>query len=225
LAKPVAAFEPIRVLVVEDETMVRRSFCTVLGQEDDIEVVGEAGDGHQAVAQAKTLAPHVVLMDVGLPRLNGIEACRRVCALRQAPRVLALSAHADLSRVVEMLRAGACGYIYKAGEPSELIEGVRVAVAGGRFISPSLEGSLPAGLDEMVSSRSKRKIGRLSGREREVLQLVTEGHSSPEIATSLGISPKTVEVHRRNIGKKLGIKTVAGLTKWAIREGLTSTKV
>jgi len=215
----------ISVVIAEDETMVRRSFCLVLKSCGDIEVIGEAGDGNEAVARTLELEPEVVLMDVGLPILNGIDATKRILELKPDIKVLALSSHGDLARVLEMLRAGARGYIYKVGGPEELRQGIRAAAAGDFFLSPSLEGSLPSDLARRVASPRHSRYGELSAREREIAQLVAEGHSSIQIGERLGINHKTVEVHRRNISGKLGLKGVAALTRWAIREGLTSPKV
>jgi len=211
----------IRVLLADDHQMLRDGLRAVLALEKDIEVVGEANDGHGAVEMAGRLAPDVVLMDIGMYGLNGVEATRRIKAGNSNVNVIALSTYSDKRYVLSMLEAGASGYVLKAAAVDEMCRAVRAVAAGKRYLSPDVAGvvldarfSEPA---EPVASMSSV----LGSREREVLQLLAEGHSSPEIARRLHIAPSTVETHRRNIMRKLDVHSVAELTKVAIREGLT----
>jgi DNA-binding NarL/FixJ family response regulator len=201
---------------------VRHGLSRSIQQQEDMEVVGQASDGHSAVDMARQLMPNVVLMDVSMPALNGIEATRAV--LRESPgsRVIALSMHSAKQYVREMFRAGASGYLLKDCEFDELVQTIRLIAEGQTYISPAISrivvenyahGGTP---DEKESAFSV-----LTQREREVLQLMAEGHSTKQIAMQLFISPKTVEAHRLRIMNKLDIDNVALLTKYAIQEGLT----
>lgn len=209
----------IRILLVDDHAMLREGLRAILARERDVEVVGEASDGRTAVAQARALAPDVVVMDVGMSDLNGIEATRQIRAENPNARVLALSTHSDRRYVAGMLEAGASGYVVKVSAYDELRHAVRAVAAGRVYLSPPIA--------EQVGAAHARAAGAgastaaLGPREREVLQLVAEGCSSPEIARRLHISAHTVDTHRRNIMQKLGIHNVAELTRYAIREGIT----
>jgi len=201
---------------------MREGLKTLLLSEEDLEVVGEADDGRGAVALVLELRPDVVIMDVAMPGLNGIEATRQI--LRQVPRVriIALSMHSDRRFVSEMLKAGAAGYLLKDGAFEELVRAIRAVLSGQTYLHPKIASIViehhvrrPAGAAGSVWSV-------LTAREREVLQLLSEGKTSKVIAEELHISAKTVESHRRQITEKLGLRSVAQLTKYAIREGLTS---
>lgn len=211
-----------RVLLIDDHKMMRDGLRALLAGSTDMEVVGEAADGRTGLDLVRTLSPDVVVMDVGMPDLNGIEATRRIRAEHERVRVIALSTHTDKRYVHHMLEAGACGYVLKIGAYDELLRAVRAASQGKTYLSPEIAGSVVdrsttphPGVD--VSAYSK-----LGAREREVLQLVAEGKTSAEMAQEMHISIKTVETHRRNIVQKLGLHGTAELTKYAIREGLTS---
>jgi DNA-binding NarL/FixJ family response regulator len=209
----------IRILLVDDHAMLRDGLRSVLTQEGDVEVVGEAADGRTAVELARTLAPDVVVMDVGMTDLNGIEAARRLRSESPKSRVIALSTHSDRRYVLGMLEAGAVGYIVKVSAYDELRQAVRAVASGQTYLSPQIA-------DLVVGARVARSAAGtakapLAPREREVLQLIAEGHSSREIARRLHISAQTVETHRRNIMQKLGLHNVAELTRYAIREGIT----
>jgi DNA-binding NarL/FixJ family response regulator len=213
----------IRVLIVDDHAIVRHGLSRSIQQQEDMEVVGQAGDGHAAVDMARELTPNVVLMDVSMPSLNGIEATRAV--LRESPnsRVIALSMHSAKRYVQEMFRAGASGYLPKDCEFDELLQTIRLIAEGQTYISPSIsrivvENCVHGGAPEEKGSA----FSVLTQREREVLQLMAEGHSTKQIAMQLFISPKTVEAHRLRIMNKLDIDNVALLTKYAIQEGLTA---
>src|SRR5260221_4194210 len=212
----------IRVLLVDDHKMVRDGLRALLGGAPDIEVVGDVRDGRTALDLMRSLAPDVVVMDVGMPELNGVETTRRIRSEHERVNVVALSAHADERFVHRMLDGGACGYVVKAAAHVELLRAVRAASEGETFLSPEIAG--------LVVGRSKNPDGEwassaysvLGAREREVLQLVAEGKTSAETAAQMHISINTVETHRRNIIQKLGLHGTAELTKYALRQGLTS---
>jgi two-component system NarL family response regulator len=211
----------IRVLFADDHQMLRDGLRAVLALENDIEVIGEASDGHAAVEMAGRLVPDVILMDIGMYGLNGVEATRRIKAKNSKVNVIALSTYSDKRYVLSMLEAGASGYVLKAAAVDEMCRAVRAVAEGKRYLSPDIAGVVvDAHLDEPAHPGASLS-SILASREREVLQLLAEGHSSPEIARRLHIAPSTVETHRRNIMKKLDVHSVAELTKYAIREGLT----
>jgi len=208
----------ISVLLVDDHQLVREALRDSLGREPDIEVVGEAGDAAGALEGARDLRPDLVVLDIGLPDVNGVEAATRL--KQQAgvdSKIVALSAYADRRFVSEMLRAGASAYVTKSSAGTELVRAIRAVAAGQTYICPEVAGALVSAMRE---SPEKGEAPRLSRREREILLLIAEGARSPTIAEQLHISLGTVEVHRRNIMRKLGIRTVAELTRYAVREGL-----
>ena len=211
-----------RVLLVEDHTLVRSGIRSLL-ETEEIEVVGEAGDGREAVELVRRLKPHVVLMDVAMGDLNGIDATRLISNEHPDVRVLVLSMHSDEQYIFEALKAGAKGYVLKSAAVKELMTGIREVAAGRNYVSPSLASVVMhdyirrAKGDQVIS-----QVDKLTAREREVLQLIAEGHSSAEVAKSLYISIRTVETHRHNIMEKLGIHSIAGLTRFAIRHRLCS---
>jgi two-component system NarL family response regulator len=208
----------LRILLVDDHAMLREGLRSILRAESDVEVVGEAADGNSAIELARTLAPDIVVMDVGMPDLNGMEATRRIRAGSPGTRVIALSTHSDRRYVLGMLEAGAAGYVVKVSAYDELRQAVRT-VAGGRvYLSPQIADVV---LAAHVATSPTGAAKLLGSREREVLQLIAEGHRSPEIARRLHISAHTVETHRRNLMQKLGLHSVADLTRYAIREGIT----
>jgi two-component system NarL family response regulator len=199
--------------------MVREALREVLMKVHDIEVVGEAGDAQDALAQAQTLSPDVIVLDIRLPDLNGIELAARLRDSGSTAKIVALSAFSDKRFVTEMLRSGASGYVTKSAAGSELVRAIRAIASGQGYFSPEIAGTLVADVRDRNSSSAGATLGR---REREVLRLIAEGMRSPEIAPQLMIAVATVEVHRRNIMRKLGLRTVAELTKYAIREGIVS---
>jgi two-component system NarL family response regulator len=209
----------LRVLLIDDHELMRQGLRSILDREDDVEVVGEAASGRAALELSRTLAPDVVVMDVAMQDQNGIEATRQIRAACPNVKVLALSSHSDARYVNAMLEAGACGYVLKANAYDDLRRALDAARRGRSYLC--------ADVTQSVVGASLRAVGatpvaQLSGREREVLQLLAEGLSSPEIGQRLFIATSTVETHRRNIMRRLGIHSVADLTKYAIREGLTS---
>ena len=211
----------IKVLIVDDHAIVRHGLSRSIQQQEDMEVVGQASDGHSAVDMARQLAPNVVLMDVSMPALNGIEATRAV--LRESPgsRVIALSMHSAKRYVREMFRAGASGYLLKDCEFDELVQTIRLIAEGQTYISPSISRIVVENYTHNATEEKESAFSVLTQREREVLQLMAEGNSTKQIAMRLFISPKTVEAHRLRIMNKLDIDNVALLTKYAIQEGLT----
>lgn len=211
-----------KVIIADDHRILREGLRMILEKEPGFEVVGEAADGRSAVALAKKLQPHVVIMDIGMPELLGIEAARQIAGGPAAPKVVGLSMHSDKRYVSEMLKAGASAYLLKDSAFEELIGAIKTVLSGKTYLSPAVTGVV---VDEFVKKKPKKEEGGysiLSSKEREVLQLLAEGRASKEIAASLGVSVKTVETHRQRIMEKLDIHSVAELTKYAIREGLTS---
>ena len=212
----------IRVLLADDHKIVRDGLKALVDRCDDMEVVAEAECGRKAVSLARKHNPDIVIMDISMPNLNGIDATRQILEEVKGVKVIALSMHSDRQYVNGMLRAGVSGYLLKDCAADELIQCIRFVLAGRICLSPGITGLLvneyiqPA-KDQVLADRTE-----LSAREREVLQLIAEGRSTKDIAVSLYISVKTVETHRKNIMEKANLHTVAELTKYAIRNGLTS---
>src|SRR5258708_36333201 len=208
----------ITVLLVDDHRLVREALRDTLAKEPDLEVVGEAGDAAAAFEGARSLKPDLVVLDIGLPDMNGIEAASKLKGRSGVDsKMVALSAYADGRFVSEMLRAGASAYVTKSSAGTELVRAIRAVAAGQTYICPEVAGAL---VSAMRDSPEKGEPPRLSRREREILLLIAEGARSPTIAEQLHISLGTVAVHRRNIMRQLGIRTVAALTPYPVREGL-----
>lgn len=199
--------------------MVREALCEVLKKVPDIEVVGEAGDAHEALKLASDLKPDVVVLDIRLPDVNGIEVAARLRDAGCRAKLVALSAFADKRFVTAMLRSGASAYITKSAAGTELVRAIRAVAAGDGYFSPEVAGALASEVRDRPLAGEAQPLAR---REREVLRLIAEGIRSPAIAEQLHVSVATVEVHRRNIMRKLGLRTIAELTKHAIREGIVS---
>lgn len=207
---------PISVVLVDDHRLLREALRDTLAREDDVQVVGETGQGLQAIEWVREMRPDVVVLDIGLPDLNGIEVAARIHETHADTRIVALSAYSDKRFVNEMLRAGASAFVSKASAGTELVVAIRAAAAGNSYLSPDVAGALAA----QVRSESTQAEARLGRREREVLRLVAQGLRSPAIAETLHMAVATVDVHRRNIMRKLDLHTVADLTRYAIREGI-----
>lgn len=199
--------------------MVREALRDVLTKVPDIEVVGAVGNAHEALKQARLVKPNVVLLDITLPDLNGIEVTARLRDEGNPAKIVALSAFSDKRFVTAMLRAGASAYVTKSAAGTELVSAIRAVAAGQGYFSPEIAGVLAT--DMHARALAGEALG-LSRREREVVRLIAEGQRSPAIAEALHVSLATVEVHRRNLMRKLGLHTVADLTRYAIREGIVS---
>ena len=209
-----------RVILADDHKILREGLRTLLEQEKDIHVVGEADNGRSSVKLTGELAPDVVIMDVAMPDLNGIDATRRITVAQPQARVLALSMHSDGRYVKGMLQAGARGYILKDCAAEELTHAIRTVMAGQIYVSPGVTGAI---VNDYVRQLSSTDVpATLTHREREVLQLLAEGGSTANIAIELHLSVKTIETHRKRIMDKLGLRSIAELTKYAIREGITT---
>lgn len=208
-----------RILLVEDHRLVREAVRDALSREADFEVIGEVGSSQEAIRSAQTLNPDVIVLDIGLPDVSGIELTRRLRQAGCTARIVALSAYAEKHFVTEMLRAGAAAYVSKNAAGTELFQAIRAVERGQNYVSPDVTGNLFSQLRDEDPDSENRKLGR---REREVLRLIAQGQRSPEIADQLHISIGTVEAHRRNIMRKLDLHSVAELTKYALREGITS---
>lgn len=211
----------LRVLVADDHCLFRAGLRTLLGQQADMEVVGESIDGPSTLEAARTLTPDILLMDISMAGLNGIEATRRVLEDRPGTRVIMLSMHADQRFVIESLRAGAMGYVLKDSSIGELIGAIRTVSKGRRFLSGPLADRMIGEYAGLARDDDATAFSALSPRERQVLQLLAEGTSTKEMAAQLQVSVKTVETHRKQIMDKLDMHSVAELTKYAVREGLT----
>jgi DNA-binding NarL/FixJ family response regulator len=211
----------VRILIADDHRLFREGLRSLLGREPTFEVVGEAANGREALARAREMAPDIVLMDMAMPGLNGVEAIRRLREEQPRCRVLAVSMHSSHSYVLRALQAGAAGYVLKDAAYLELTRAIHSVLHGGVYLSPEVAGELvEEHLQHLAAHHPPRET--LTPREREVLQLMAEGAGTREIAKMLGVSVKTVETHRRNIMHKLDLHSVAELTKFAVREGLTS---
>jgi DNA-binding NarL/FixJ family response regulator len=210
------------VLIVDDHRIIREGLRCMLEKEHDIKVVGEAADGRVAQRLARDLTPDVIIMDVNMPELNGIEATRQIAAELRGVKIIALSMYEDQRFVLNMLKAGAAGYMLKDDAFKNLAKAVRMVVANKTYLSQEISDLLENNGRTWSISSESTDFQLLSCREREVLQLVAEGKTSNQIADSLHISVKTAENHRQQVMVKLNIKGVAELTKYAIREGLTS---
>jgi DNA-binding NarL/FixJ family response regulator len=211
------------VILADDHQIVRQGLRSLLAENPDLNVVGEAPDGREAVRLCAELNPEIVIMDVAMPGLNGIDATRQIQERNPGTHVVALSMHADRRFVAEMLRAGAKGYLLKESAFEELSAAIDAVLAGKVYLSPRIA-EMVNGNGAPRESRISSVFDKLTKREREVLQLMAEGRSTKQIAMDLQVSVKTVETHRRQIMEKLDIHSVAELTKYAIREGLTTVE-
>lgn len=212
----------MKILLADNHKLFCEGLRTLFTQQKGMEVVGEAANGRMAVRLARELSPDIVIMDIGMPELNGMEATRQIRAEMPAIKVVAVSMHADRQYVAGMLAAGASGYVVKDCAFSELIQAVQTVRNGGRYLSPDIIGVVVEDYVQRLAPAPGSALERLSDREREVLQLLAEGGTTASIAQRLHVSRKTVETHRKNLMLKLELHSVAELTKLAIREGITS---
>jgi len=211
----------IGVLLVDDHTVVRQGLRALLKAEEDLEVVGEAENGRQAVMLARKAPPDVVVMDVAMPMLNGLEATRQILKNTPSTKVLVLTSYSDDECVEQMMRAGATGFLMKQTAANDLLKAIREVQRGNAFFSPSIAKRLRDQCRQAFSNgQPVKRSGDLTSRESEVLQLIAEGFSNKQIAAELSISIKTVEKHRQQVMNKLNIHDVAGLTRYAISKGL-----
>jgi DNA-binding NarL/FixJ family response regulator len=210
----------IRVLLADDHPLVCDGLRALLAQQDDVEVVAVVSDGREAIRAAAELQPDVVIMDIAMPGMNGIEAAQRICEEHPATQVIMLSMHDTAEHVYRSLMAGASGYLLKESAGREVVEAVRAVRSGKRYLSQRIA-ALPALEERLAAREGASPLESLSKREREILQLVVEGQASARIAEILHLSPKTVETYRSRLMQKLGIGDIPALVKFAVQHGLT----
>jgi DNA-binding NarL/FixJ family response regulator len=213
----------IRVIVADDHTMIRSGLRALLDRAPDVEVVGEAQDGRQAVQLAQELSPNVVLLDIAMPNLNGIEAARQISARQERIGIIILSMHSDEGYVLKALKAGARGYLLKDSSEDDVINAVRAVSSGKAYFSPEISRMMA---DQYIVQMQQRGVEDsyelLTSREREILQMLAEGNSNKEVATTLDLSLHTVETHRSNILQKLNLHSIPELILYAVRKGIVS---
>ena len=212
----------IRIVLADDHAIVRNGLRSLLQQQTDMEIVGEATDGLEAVQVTKEKQPHVIIMDASMPTLNGIEATRQLRAQLFGVRIICLSMHSESQFVSAMLEAGASGYLLKDCAGEELVRSIRIVMAGQVYLSPGIGQVVVDHFKAGSASVNPSAFSILTARERMVLQLLAEGHTTKEIGKRLRLSAKTIATHREHIMEKLGIQNIAGLTKYAIQQGLTT---
>lgn len=212
-----------RILLSDDHEIVREGFRALIERQPDMEIIAETADGREAVQQAIQQKPDVVVIDIGLPGLNGIDATRQILDHCPHMKIIALSVHQETRYVTEMLKAGASGYLVKTCAFGELIQAIHAVVENETYLSSKVAAAVvDQALNPQADSAQQSPAAALSAREREVLQLLVEGKSSKEIAHCLSVTTRTVDLHRQNVMKKLELYSVAELTKYAIRTGITS---
>lgn len=212
----------IKILLVDDHAILRTGLAEVLNKQANLEIVAQACNGMEAIKMASTYKPDVIIMDITMPELNGMEATAQILKVDPDIKVIALSMHSQKHYIRNMIEAGAAGYLLKDSDLSELLQAIYSVLKGNIYLQPDLAGGL---VKDYLTGKKNRKSDAfivLSAREREILQLLAEGHSAKKIAGKLNLSIRTIENHRRNIMEKLDIHTVVELTRYAIREGITS---
>jgi two-component system response regulator NreC len=213
--------ERLKVVVAEDHTIVRQGLCAIVGAQPDVQVVGEATDGREAVRLVAELQPDVVVMDIAMPGLNGLEATRQLATRHPAVRVVILSMYTDVEHVLHALRVGACGVVRKEDADTELMNAIRRARPREPYLSPAIDAeAVRQHLARAARQSANGEYDPLTPREHEVLQLVAEGHGNKQIARVLSISVRTVEEHRAHIMRKLALTDQAGLVRYAVRKGI-----
>jgi len=212
----------IKILLADDHAIVRQGLRSLLEKEPDMEVVGEAEDGRKAMQLVRELVPDIVVMDVTMPNLNGIDATHEIVSEFPQIKVIALSIHSHKQFIAGMLKAGASGYILKECLFDEFVQAIRTVIGSGTYLSPRITGVVISNYVEHLATMADLSLAKLTDREHEVIQLLAEGKSTKQIALELHLSTKAIEANRRNIMEKLDIHSVAELTKYAVREGLTS---
>jgi DNA-binding NarL/FixJ family response regulator len=212
-----------RIVIAEDHTILREGLRALLSSQEDLEVVGEAGDGREAIRQVEELSPDLILMDLSMPKMNGLEAIREIRRRVPETRILALTVHKAEEFILEVLQSGADGYIPKDASSNELMMAIKSVLLGKRYLSPSVSDFVIEGyLESKRTSELTTPWDKLTKREREILKLIAEGHKNKEIADYLCISVKTVEKHRANLMKKLDLHSAAALTAYAMERGLVT---
>ena len=212
----------MKILIVDDHGIVREGLKVLFRAEQDMEVVGVAPDGYQAIEMANKFSPDVVIMDITMPEMNGIDATRELVARNPGIKIIVLSVHSERNIVIEVLRAGAAGYVLKTYLFDELARAVRSVVSSGYYLSPRIADIVVGELLEFDESDSGHEKPTLTPVERQVLQLIAEGNTTKQIAMRLHKSPKTIDARRRQIAEKVGASGVADLTKYAIQVGITT---
>jgi len=207
----------LRIMLAEDHETVREGLKMIINAQEDMEVVGFAGDGREAVARAQELLPDVLVMDISMPKLNGLQATLKLIECCPEVKVLTLSRHADDGYVRGLLAAGACAYVLKQSAPSELIHAIRAVAAGGKYIDPKLAAKVMENYSDRTSRGESKST--LSDRESEVLRLIARGYSNKEIAARLSLSVKTIEVHKANAMRKLNLTSRIDLVRYAVLQG------
>ena len=212
-----------KILLADDHKIIREGLRSLLEKQPDMEVIAEAQDGLTAVRLAQKLLPHVVIMDIGMPEMNGIDATRQIVSEKSHDvKIIALSMHSDRRFVLQMLKAGASGYLLKDSAFEELIAAIHTVMMNQPYLSPKVMDVVVKEYLHGLAKNETTVFTALTAREREVLQLLAEGKATKQIASALNVSVKTIETHRQQLMEKLGIHSIAELTKYAIREGLTS---
>jgi two-component system response regulator NreC len=212
------------IVLGDDHPVVRKGLRAILEGEPDLEVVAEAGDGLQTVRLVERLKPDVLLVDLMMPGMNGLEVARQVTTRSPGTRIVLLSMHATEGYVMEALRSGAAGYVLKDASADDLVQAIRTVVSGRRYLSPVLSERAVDTYAQKAIEAGPATHEMLTGREREVLQLVAEGHTSSEIGARLGLSPRTVETHRASLMRKLGLRTQTDLIRYALRHAILPGK-
>jgi DNA-binding NarL/FixJ family response regulator len=210
-----------KILLADDHAVIRQGLRSLLEKHPDVEVVGEAEDGQKAMDMVEKLKPNIVIMDISMPNLNGIDATYKITHERKGTKVIVLSMHSSQRFVQEVLKAGASGYLLKECLFDELLEAIRAVLKSGTYLSRKIEGVVFQDYIKRISPGYRSELAALTPREREVLQFLAEGKSTKQIAMQLHVSGKTIESNRRNIMDKLRIHSIAELTKYAVREGIT----
>ena len=209
----------LRIVVAEDHATVREGIKLIVSAEKDLEVVGEASDGQMALAEAERLRPDVILMDVSMPKLNGLKATYKLKECCPEVQVLALTRHKDDGYLQQLLRAGASGYVLKQSPPSELVHAIRAVAAGGKYLDPAVAGRVMGSYSSPVNREPSDILRELTQREEEILRLIALGHSNKEIASQLHLSVKTIEVHKANAMKKLGMQSRIDIVRYSVLRG------